>query len=50
MANVEEPQTKGERRETKRRKRRKMNVVGASVKRLQEIVMQRAKKASQKAP
>ena len=43
MAGDEE--TKGERREAKRRKRRKMHVVGRSVRLLQEIIRRRAEKA-----
>ena len=39
-----EGDTKGERREAKRRKRRKMKVVGRSVRVLQDILRRRAKK------
>ena len=43
-----EGQTKGERREAKRRKIRKMRVVGRSVRLLQEIIMRRAAKVRKK--
>ena len=36
--------TKGERRDERRRKRRKMRVVGRSVRLLQEIILRRAEK------
>ncbi len=39
---MSQDQTKGERRETKRRKRHKMRVVGAGVRVLQEIIRRRA--------
>ena len=42
-ADMEERTTKGESREGKRRKRRKMKVVGRSVKALQEIIMRKAR-------
>ena len=41
---MDEEQTKGERREAKRRSRRKMRVVGRSVRLLQEIIRRRAEK------
>ena len=41
-----EPETKGERREAKRRNRRKMRVVGRSVRLLQEITRRRSESAS----
>ena len=41
---MEDKQTKGERREAKRRKRRSMKVVGRSVRLLQEIIRRRAEK------
>ncbi len=44
-ADMEERTTKGESREGKRRKRRKMRVVGRSVKALQDIIMRKAKDA-----
>ena len=37
--------TKGERRESKRRNRRRMKVTGTGVKRLQAIILRRAQKA-----
>jgi hypothetical protein len=40
-----EGETKGERREAKRRKRREMHVVGRSVRLLQEIIRRRSEKA-----
>ena len=42
---MEERTTKGESREAKRRKRRKMRVVGRSVKALQDIIMRKARDA-----
>ena len=39
-------QTKGERRESKRRKRRKMGVSGSSVRRLQEMILKKSRDAS----
>ncbi len=39
---MEEPQTKGERREEKRKSRSKMRVVGRSVRLLLDIVRKRA--------
>ena len=39
-------QTKGERRESKRRKRRKMGVSGSSVRRLQEVILKKSRNAS----
>ena len=42
---MEERNTKGESREGKRRKRRKMKVVGRSVKALQEIIMRKSRDA-----
>ncbi len=39
--------TKGERREAKRRKRRRMKVTGTGVKRLQQIILRRSRKASE---
>ena len=39
--------TKGERREAKRRKRRRMKVTGTGVKRLQQIILRRAEQASE---
>ncbi|MCH8063505.1 MAG: hypothetical protein IH861_13500 [Chloroflexi bacterium] len=44
-ADMEERTTKGESREGKRRKRRKMRVVGRSVKALQDIIMRKARDA-----
>lgn len=38
--------TKGERREAKRRKQRKMRVTGASVRKLNEIIRQKAERLS----
>ena len=43
---MEEQPTKSERREAKRRKRRKMRVVGRSVRTLQEIIRRRAENLS----
>ena len=37
-------ETRGQRRENKRRKKRKMRIVGRSVRILQEIIRQRAQK------
>ncbi len=48
LGDGEERDTKGERREAKRRKRRKMWVVGRSVRRLQEIIRRRAERARKK--
>ena len=42
---MDEGKTKGESREAKRRKRRKMRVVGRSVRTLQEIIRQKAERA-----
>lgn len=39
-----EERTRGERREIRRRKRRKMRVIGRSVRTLQRIIMRRAEK------
>ena len=39
-----DPETRGQRREDKRRKKRKMRIVGHSVRVLQEIIRQRAQK------
>jgi hypothetical protein len=44
---MSEEETKGERREAGRRKRRKMRVVGRSVRALQDIIRRRAEKAGQ---
>jgi len=41
---MEEQPTKGERRDEKRRKRRKMRISGRSVRALQEIIRRRAEK------
>ena len=41
---MDEGKTKGERREEKRNSRRKMRVVGRSVRLLQEIIRRRAEK------
>ena len=46
MKQEESLNTKGERREAKRRKRRRMKVTGTGVKRLQQIILRRAQKAS----
>ena len=46
---MSQDQTKGERRESKRRKRRKMRVVGTSVRALQEIIRRRANALRKKA-
>ena len=45
---MDESGTKGERREAKRRKRRRMRVVGRSVRLLQEIIRRRAEKLLKK--
>ena len=45
---MEERETKGERRQQKRRKRRGMRVVGRSVKLLQQIILRRAEKLKDK--
>ena len=45
---VNERETKGERREEKRRKRGKMKVAGRSVRLLQEIIRRRSEKLSRK--
>ena len=45
---MEEQDTKGERREAKRKKRRKMRVVGRSVRLLQDIIKRRAERARKK--
>ncbi|MCH7786101.1 MAG: hypothetical protein IIC22_01205 [Chloroflexi bacterium] len=42
---MDEHKTKGESREAKRRKQRKMRVVGRSVRMLQEIIRQKAERA-----
>ncbi len=42
---MSEEDTKGERREAKRRKRRKMRVVGRSVRLLQDIIRRKAQRA-----
>jgi len=42
---MSEEETRGERREGSRRKRRKMRVVGRSVRALQDIIRRRAEKA-----
>ncbi len=44
-ADMEDRTTKGESREGKRRKRRRMRVVGRSVKALQDIIMRKARDA-----
>ncbi len=44
---MEESSTKGERRERRRTSRRKMRVIGRSVRLLLEIVRRRAEKAKQ---
>ena len=41
---MSEEETRGERRETSRRKRRKMRVVGRGVRALQDIIRRRAEK------
>ena len=45
---MDESRTKGERREYKRRNRRKMKVVGRSVRLLQEIIRKKAEKIRKK--
>ena len=45
-----EDKTKGERREDKQRKRRKMRVVGRTVRTLQRIIMRRAQKSEEDRP
>lgn len=45
---MDERETKGERREDKRHKRRKMRVVGAGVRVLQDIIRRRAEKIKKK--
>ena len=45
-----EDKTKGERREDKRRMRRKMRVVGRTVRTLQRISMRRAQKSREDKP
>ena len=45
---MNEDDTKGERRERKREKRRKMRVVGTSVRMLQNIIKKRADKLRKK--
>ena len=45
---MEERETKGERRDHKRRKMREMRVVGRSVKLLQQIIRRRAEKLKDK--
>ena len=45
---MDEGSTKGERREQKRRKRRKMGVTGRSVRLLQDIIRRRAEKLRKK--
>ena len=45
---MREDETKGERREAKRRKRRSMRVVGRSVRILQVIIRRRAEKLRKK--
>lgn len=42
---IEKHRTKGERRETKRRKKRNMRVVGRSIQLLQKIIGRRAEKS-----
>ena len=44
---MDESETKGERRDEKRRKRRRMKVAGRSVRLLQEIIRRRSEKLSQ---
>jgi hypothetical protein len=48
MHRYDEPDTRGKRREEKRRKMRKMRVVGRSVRLLQEIVRRRAERLREK--
>ena len=45
---MNEHETKGERREEKRRKRRQMRVAGRGVRLLQEIIRRRSEKLSDK--
>ena len=45
---MEERETKGERRDHKRRKRRKMRVVGRSVRLLQQIIKRKSDDAHKK--
>ena len=45
---VNEHETKAERRDEKRRKRRRMKVAGRSVRLLQEIIRRRSEKLSKK--
>ena len=46
MSEEERTHTKGERREAKRLKRRRMKVAGAGVKRLQAAILRRAAQAA----
>jgi hypothetical protein len=48
MHRYDEPDTRGKRREEKRRKMRKMRVVGRSIRVLHEIVRRRAEKPREK--
>ena len=45
---VQEGDTKGERREAKKRRRRKMRVAGRSVRLLQEIIRRRSERLQKK--
>lgn len=45
----EEYTTRGERRERKRRRRRNMGVSGASVRKLQDIILKKSRTAREKA-
>ena len=45
---MEEPDTRGQRRERKRRSRRKMRITGTSVRLLLDIARRRAERAKQK--
>ena len=45
---MDESVTKGDRREAKRKKRRKMRVVGRSVRLLQDIILRRAERLRRK--
>ena len=45
---MDEDKTKGERRDEKRRRRRKMHVVGRSVRLLQDIIRRRAESLRKK--
>ena len=45
----EEYTTRGERRERKRRRRRNMGVSGASVRKLQDIILKKSRTAGEKA-